>query len=100
MSHDRARIGDSCDETRLRYRIGGADQGATGAIHHRGEAMAGLLCAMPQRASRIAILSGAVGRYHDAYAHAVDHAGQGYQGDHRIFKTNALVPHAIQRSKV
>ena len=91
MSHDRARIGYSCDEPRNKYRFGGTEQGATRTIRHRSQTVAGLLCAMPQRASRIAIFAGAVGRDHDAYAHAVDHAGQRYQGNHGIFETNALM---------
>jgi len=99
MPHDRACIGYGCDETQRRYRFGGTDQRATRTIRHRREVVAGLLCAMPQRASRIAIFAGAVGRDHDAYADPVDHAGQGYQGNYGVSKANALIPRAIERSQ-
>ena len=95
MFHGRSRIGYGCDETQFRYRFGGTDQRAARTIRDRREAVAGLLCTMPQRASRIAVFAGAVGRDHDAYAHPVDHAGQGYEGNHRIFKADALVQRAI-----
>src|SRR5579863_99646 len=94
MSSDRARIGGYCDDTRLEYGCRRAEQRAARVIHHRSEAVAGLLCAMPQRAPRLAVFAGTVGRNYDAYAHAVDHAGQGYQGNHRIFKANALISRA------
>ena len=95
MSHARARIGDSCDNTERKYGCGGANQRATRTICNWSEAVAGLLCAMSQRASRISIFASAVGRDHDAYAYPVDHAGQGYEGNHRIFKADALVQRAI-----
>jgi hypothetical protein len=45
---------------------------------------------MPQRPSRFAIFSRAMGRDHDAHAHAVDHAGQEYARDQEISPRGAL----------
>src|SRR5258708_16349726 len=46
---------------------------------------------MPYRATRIAILTSAVGPHHNAYADAVDHAGAGYARDQGISQDRAMI---------